>query len=110
LLNEKWKSIMSHLPKNLESRFVIILRLTSLSLTPATQKAKLGKLGRVVRDLLATEPASTRRALEARGIEDLEAFLTSSGLLNDFDAAAYSFDTYYATRRSRSRCASGNLA
>ncbi|KAJ7837587.1 hypothetical protein B0H14DRAFT_2791282 [Mycena olivaceomarginata] len=46
------------------------------------QNAKLRKLGRVLRDLLASDPENTRRALEVRSIENLEAFLSSSDALN----------------------------
>ncbi|KAF8216198.1 hypothetical protein K438DRAFT_630509 [Mycena galopus ATCC 62051] len=42
------------------------------------QNVKLRKLGRVVRELLASDPGNTRRVLQARGIEDLDTFLSSS--------------------------------
>ncbi|KAJ6519861.1 hypothetical protein C8R45DRAFT_853120 [Mycena sanguinolenta] len=50
------------------------------------QKAKLRKLGRVVRELLGDHPADTQRALESCGIEDLDAFLSSS---EDSDVEAF---------------------
>ncbi|KAJ6519862.1 hypothetical protein C8R45DRAFT_953032 [Mycena sanguinolenta] len=50
-----------------------------------TQKAKLRKLGRVVRELLEDNPADTRLVLESCGIDDLEAFLSSSGV-SDIEA------------------------
>ncbi|KAJ7619067.1 hypothetical protein DFH06DRAFT_1060953, partial [Mycena polygramma] len=42
------------------------------------QKVKLRKLGRVVNELLANDPVTTRRTLEAYGINNLQTFLASS--------------------------------
>ncbi|KAJ7630980.1 hypothetical protein FB45DRAFT_1028145 [Roridomyces roridus] len=46
-------------------------------------EAKIRKLGRVIRALLAEEPAKTQAALQANGIQDLQAFLSPDYVLED---------------------------